>query len=350
MPQRLLTASQEKTARRVAFPKTRPTSARSFQNGLHPLLQLQLMVGNRNVAQLIQARRLTEGGKMIGLRRKLTVGAAAAELLRRRQRGERAVRQRDALQRAPKEEEKVVPQDFAVLLSPDKDFVTLASAIAPGAKVLHATSVDDLAKQLKAIKVPVGTLYFVAHMNEDGDLLFTSPGKLTYVPAEAIAAKIMGSAQVESIDFRGCSIAQAPAEMNKIRVALKATRITGSTCTFVKQVADPIKIGGKAITRPEHLNDKKVKSAFDAGFKKLHELFVDAKKKCIINDSVDGYFQTGGRLIAVWVNPGSMAEEEGWDDNKSICYKDLKVEKVDPTKKLPVIGPDDCKLVEVGKK
>ncbi len=47
---------------------------------------------------------------------------------------------------------KSVPQDFAVLLSPDKDFVTLATAIAPGAKVLHATSVDDLAKQLRRSK------------------------------------------------------------------------------------------------------------------------------------------------------------------------------------------------------
>jgi len=250
----------------------------------------------------------------------------------------------------PKKEEKPVPQDFAVLLSPDKDFVTLATVIAPGAKVLHATSVEDLSKQLKAIKAPIATLFFVAHMTEDGDLLFTSPGKMTYVPAEEIAAKIKDSVQVESIDFRGCNVAQAPAAMDKIRVALKATKVTGSTCSLVEQVAPPIKVDGKEITRPEQLTDKKVKTAFDIGFKKVHELFVDAKKKCIINDSVDGYFQTDGRLIAYWANPGSMADDTGWDDMKSICYKDLKVEKVDPTKKLPVIGPDDCKLVEVGKK
>ena len=255
------------------------------------------------------------------------------------------------LQRDPKKEEKPVPQDFAVLLDPDKDFVTIATVIAPGAKVLHATSVDDLAKQLKAIKGPIGTLYFVAHMNEDGDLLFTSPGKMTYVQAQTIASKIKDSAHVESIDFRGCNIAQAPAEMDKIRVALKATKVTGSTCSLVSQIANPIKLkGGKEITRREDLNDKKIKAAFDAGFKEVHELFLDDRKKCIINDSVDGYFQTGGRLMAYWANPGSMANQDGWDDMKSICYKDLKVEKVDPTKKLPVIGPDDCKLVEVGKK
>jgi hypothetical protein len=255
-----------------------------------------------------------------------------------------------ALQRDSKKEEKPVAQDVAVLLSPDKNFVTRATTIAPGAKVLHATSVDDLAKQLKAIKVPIKTLYFIAHMDEDGDLLFTSPGQMTYVPAATIASKIKDSAQVESIDFQGCTIGQAPAEMDKIRVALKASKATGSTCTLVTQTADPIIIGGKAITRPEDLTDKKVKTAFEAGLKKVRELFVDAKKKCIINDSTDGYFQTGGRLIAVWANPGSMADDDGWDDKKSICYKDLKVEKIDPTKKLPVIGPDDCKLVEVGNK
>ena len=89
-----------------------------------------------------------------------------------------------SLQREPKKEETPVSQDLAVLLDPDPNFVTLASVLAPGARILHATSVDDLAKQLKAIKGPIGTLYFVGHMNEDGDLLFTSPGKQDYVPAE----------------------------------------------------------------------------------------------------------------------------------------------------------------------
>jgi hypothetical protein len=256
-----------------------------------------------------------------------------------------------ALQRDdPKKQTKAVSQDIAVLLSPDANFVTLTAVIAPAAKVLRATSVDDLAKQLKAIKGPIGTLYFVAHMTEDGDLMFTTPGTMTYVPAGTLASKIKDSAQVGNIDFRGCSIAQAPAEMDKIRGALKATRAIGSTCTLVTHSADPIKIGGKEIIRPEQLSDKKVKAGFVAGLKKTRELFLDAKKKCIINDSADGYFQTGGKLIAAWVNPGSMADSEGWDDKKSICYKDLKVQKVDPTKKLPVIGPDDCKLVEIGKK
>lgn len=253
-----------------------------------------------------------------------------------------------AIQRQPKDT-KVAAQDFAILLDPSKDFVTQATAVAPGAKIVHASSLDELAKKLKEIKVPIGTLFFVAHMTEDGDILFTSQDKMTFERAEVIAGKIKNTVQVEKIDFRGCAIAQAPAEMEKVRVALKATKITGSTCTVVTQIADPIKVGGKKITRPEQLKSSKVKSQFDAGFKKAQELFVEGKNKCIVNATVDGYFQTGGKLIAIWVNPGSMADSEGWDKTKSICHKDLKVEQVDP-KKLPVIGPDDCKLLEIGKK
>ena len=76
MSQQRLTESQEKTKQRIAPRETRPASAQSFPGGLHPILQLQRMLGNRRVAQLIQAKRLTPEGKIIGLQRKLTVGAA----------------------------------------------------------------------------------------------------------------------------------------------------------------------------------------------------------------------------------------------------------------------------------
>src|SRR4030095_7084099 len=76
MSQPRLTESQEKTKQQIARRETRPASARSFQEGRHPILQLQRMLGNRHVAQSIQAQRLTPAGKIIGLQRKLTVGAA----------------------------------------------------------------------------------------------------------------------------------------------------------------------------------------------------------------------------------------------------------------------------------
>jgi hypothetical protein len=76
MTQQLLTKSPEKTPQLVERRKTSLASARSFPGGLHPIARLQRMLGNRRVAQLIQARQLTPEGKIIGLQRKLTVGAA----------------------------------------------------------------------------------------------------------------------------------------------------------------------------------------------------------------------------------------------------------------------------------
>jgi len=74
--QQRLIGSPKKTKQRIARRQTSLTSAQSFQGGLHPILQLQRMLGNRWVAQLIQAKRLTPEGMNIGFQRKLTVGAA----------------------------------------------------------------------------------------------------------------------------------------------------------------------------------------------------------------------------------------------------------------------------------
>ena len=76
MSQHRLTESQEKTQQQSTPRETRPASTQSFQGGLHPILHLQRTMGNRCVAQLIQAMRLTPEGKTIGVQRKLTVGAA----------------------------------------------------------------------------------------------------------------------------------------------------------------------------------------------------------------------------------------------------------------------------------
>jgi flavin-binding protein dodecin len=76
MTQKLVTEIPEKTQQHVEGRETSPDSAQSFQGGLHAIAQLQRTLGNQRVAQLIQAKRLTPEGKIIGLQRKLTVGAA----------------------------------------------------------------------------------------------------------------------------------------------------------------------------------------------------------------------------------------------------------------------------------
>ena len=76
MSRQRLTQSPEKTKHQIAHRESRPDSVRSFHGRLLPILQLHRMLGNRRVAQLIQAKRLTPEGKTIGFQRTLTVGAA----------------------------------------------------------------------------------------------------------------------------------------------------------------------------------------------------------------------------------------------------------------------------------
>src|SRR5262245_16582537 len=60
MSQQIEIASPEKTKQRHGDRReSRPDSTQSLQGGLHPILQLQRMIGNRRVAQLMQAKRLT---------------------------------------------------------------------------------------------------------------------------------------------------------------------------------------------------------------------------------------------------------------------------------------------------
>jgi len=255
-----------------------------------------------------------------------------------------------ALQRDPKPDDAKQTsgsQDLVVLFGEDKSLRNTATVLAPGVRIVVVTSADELAKQLKAIKGSIRTLYIAAHMLDDGNLMFETPGVKNFVSAEMIANKIKGTAQVENINFQGCSIAQSPMEMQRIAGALKATKATGSTCTLVEQTAPPVEVKGKPITQSAQLNDKTVKAAFEDGLKKSRNQFADKKKNCIINDTVDGYFAAGGKLVAYWANPESMADDTGWDDTKSVCYKNLKVQKLDPTKKMPVIDPNDCKLIEL---
>jgi uncharacterized protein DUF4157 len=260
-----------------------------------------------------------------------------------------------ALQRDPKPDEAKQTsgsQDLVVLFGEDEGLRTTATVLAPGNRIVVVTSVDELVRELKAIKGSIRTLYIGAHMLDDGNLMFETPGVKgvkNFVSAEMVANKIKGTAQVENINFQGCSIAQSPMEMQRIAGALKATKATGSTCTLVEQTAPPVKVNGKPIIQPAQLQDKTVKAAFERGLKDARNLFVDKKKKCILNDTVDGYFAAGGKLIAYWANPESMADVTGFDDTKSVCYKDLKTQKLDPTKKMPVIDPNDCKLIELSK-
>ena len=74
MIQQLLTKSPEKAHQLVGSRESSSALSQSFRG--RPIHQLQRMLGNRLVTQLIQAKRLTPQGAIIGLQRKLIVGGA----------------------------------------------------------------------------------------------------------------------------------------------------------------------------------------------------------------------------------------------------------------------------------
>ena len=77
MSQQISSRPSPGTKQRIAQSASSLPSACSFQSGISsPILQPQRTLGNQRVAQLIRARRLTPQGGIIGLQRKLTVGAA----------------------------------------------------------------------------------------------------------------------------------------------------------------------------------------------------------------------------------------------------------------------------------
>ncbi len=76
MAKQHLTEAPEKAKTIGAYRVPSSDSAQSYQRGVQPISQLQRSLGNRDVARLIQAKRLSPSGEIMGLQRKLTVGAA----------------------------------------------------------------------------------------------------------------------------------------------------------------------------------------------------------------------------------------------------------------------------------
>lgn len=134
MSAQFLTGLPEKATQqaRRRVPGSRP--APSSRDGLQsPILQLQRTLGNRRVAQLIQARCLTPQGRLIGLQPKLTVGAADDQY---EQEADRVARQvtsmpdavpANSIQPAPAPEEKPAEEDKDKILQGK----SLAAGITP---------------------------------------------------------------------------------------------------------------------------------------------------------------------------------------------------------------------------
>lgn len=241
-------------------------------------------------------------------------------------------------------------RDVALILSTDFDAKAEAAALSPDAYVIVADSPEDLAKKLKKVNFPIKTLFIISHSLSSGDIAFQKGDETRFVMPSELAGALKDSIAPQNapqlVDFRGCSVGAAPAEMDKIRSSLGAQAAVGGNCFMIMRANGPVLLNKKPITKPGQVTASN-REAFQEGFQKLIESFGPAKH-CIIDPSEKSYFRNNGRLVALWLTPEFSTE---WNARKSRCYGALKPETVDPAK----VNPDDvdpglagqCRLIRV---
>jgi hypothetical protein len=240
-------------------------------------------------------------------------------------------------QTRPKEKKTVKHRDVALFTDP----LTRSAALVltKGGKPEKVTSVDDLVAFLQSIDFPIRTLFVVAHSKPNAEIYFPSGG---WIEPEKLAVMIKGALKAEfaprTLDFRGCSIGTSPSGMEKLRSAIGASSVIGSTCYVVILHSKPIKVGGKKITEKAHIKRKSVARVFRKLLAKQLGEFHDSKD-CIVDRSEKGYFLGGGRLVSIFVNK-SFGKQ--YDSEASICFKDLPL-----TDLGDVVDAPGCKLLRV---
>ena len=211
-----------------------------------------------------------------------------------------------------------------------------------GGIIIKVNSVDTLIGGLKKIDYPVSTIYVITHSMQDGSIKFGT--KEGYVKPADIISKLKGSLKEEyapeHVDFKGCNIGNDPAVMNKFGEAIGAKGVTAGNCFAVIALSTPIKIGGSEIKKASDV-DPSNKALFNklktGTFNKFNE-----RKKCILNESDNGFFAAGGVFVLLWFNPKPSGE---WLPGESVCFNEAGTQEIDPNK--AVAAAKNCQLIKV---
>jgi len=245
---------------------------------------------------------------------------------------------------APSDDKKIARKDLIFVM--DSTFRDAAKLFSPDAELVLVSSPEQMAAELQSFGSPLATLYILAHSTADAQIKFA--GK-NWVSANSLAATLNGSLTnfytPRTIDFRGCSIGMDPGGMEKIRDALAATRIIGSTCYMNIFSRGPISLEGVSITNKNQLKKRGYRAGFATQFKVLQNNFKESKK-CIVNDTYDGYFEAGGFLTSIYTTKILGAD---YSATESTCYKDLPKSVIHPNEigKGKLKGAPTCRLVQV---
>jgi hypothetical protein len=254
--------------------------------------------------------------------------------------GEPAV-QREAEKEAPKPAAKI---DVAIVLSDDEQDLDEAHTLAKTA--IRVTDVKDAAAKLGALGEPIGTVYVVSHSTSTGKVEFTSSiGTIWWVPIADLAKELKEAVTIDTVDFRGCSVGNAPKEMESFRKTVGARSVKSTNCFSFTSRVTPFTVNGEAVTRPDQI-PKGRQGAFDKALREQIAALVtpDNKSvvKCLAGLSSGAkadpalaeiwkiYWANNGVLVAAWVSPNF---DERWQQG-SLCFKDMTA------------GTKPCHLVE----
>jgi len=222
--------------------------------------------------------------------------------------------------------------DVAIVLTDEKQDMVAARAYAP--TVIRVYSPEDAAKKLKGMSIR--TLYVVSHGSSGGTVQFSDKiGSVSSVKLVDLGQALAGAATVETADFRGCNLGQAPAGLDSFRGAVGAASANATNCYTSQAVSTPLMDKGDEINIESQIPADR-KAEFDTAL--LQQLAamksIDGKpvQDCLIGLSKGEkvsrqtlpkiwkkYWEMKGRLVANWANP---VETNTWKPG-SICMKDL---------------------------
>jgi hypothetical protein len=196
------------------------------------------------------------------------------------------------------------------------------------------TDVDDARDKLKKLGASIGTLYVISHSNASGSLQFiTGSGTITWRKAEELADALKGNVSIDSVDFRGCKMGEAPDTLERVRDRVGAQSTKGSSCwTFIRHVT-PLTIGGVELTRPDQVKPEMQAELNKALQQQLSGMRTEdgtSVQRCILGlpagrpatlkDFWKLYWEKKGHFVAEWASP---EYNETWQKEGSICTKDM---------------------------
>jgi hypothetical protein len=245
----------------------------------------------------------------------------------------------NVLQREDKKPQPAPADRIDVALLLDDDSRAKVEAHTYATTVIRATNSEDAKNKLKALGKPIGTLYVVSHSNRLGEVqVISASGTISWSKLSDFSKDLKGALPADKapllVDFRGCKLGDAPAQMETFRQNIGAHKARATNCWSFVATVTPLTIDGAELTSESQIPAGMEKQVNEALMQQINGLkSADGKsvKNCLTGlgpgESADKnfkkirslYFKNAGNLSAGWVSPEF---NENWQEG-SMCVKNM---------------------------